>query len=127
MTVKNILVDTSVSVCLLTTNSVPVKPQIKEQILSCHPYVIGEIAVGKLDNRHFVMDYLLGLYQINVAKQNDVLQFMVDYERYGAGFSYIDLHLLYPAINSPQTSLWTLDRKLLRFATRFGVAYQPDD
>ena len=45
----------------------------------------------------------------------------------GRGIGLIDLHLLASTLLTPETRLWTLDRRLARLAHEFAVAYRPDD
>ena len=42
---------------------------------------------------------------------------------YGLGCGLVDMSLLASTLLTPDTQIWTLDKRLLQLATRFRVAY----
>lgn len=87
-----------------------------------HPYIIGELALGSLQNRHAVLG-ALQIPQAPVATDNEVLHLIETNAVYGIGIGYIDAHLLAAARLSPGTLLWTRDKRLLDASTRLGLAF----
>jgi hypothetical protein len=92
------------------------------QILT-HPYIIGELALGSLQNRNAVLGALQNIPQVPVATDNEVLHFIETNALYGIG--YIDAHLLAAARLSPGTLLWTRDKRLLDASTRLVTVQSP--
>ena len=55
----------------------------------------------------------------------DEVQAFIDREKlYGLGCGLVDMALLASTIITPNTQLWTVDKRLCDLARRFGVAYQ---
>lgn len=93
----------------------------------CHPFVIGEIALGSLRDRQFVLESLSSLPQAPVADHGELL-FLLDERRlYGLGIEYVDLHLIASCLLLPGTLLWTRDRRLKTAARQLGIDYSWDD
>jgi hypothetical protein len=87
----------------------------------CHPFVVGEIACGRLRNRREILPLLQRLPQAPVVEHQDVLGFLESHRLMGTGLGWIDVHLLAAALLA-RAPLWTLDRALRRAATKIGVA-----
>lgn len=90
-----------------------------------HPFVIGEIAMGSIKDRVGVLDPLLALRRATRADDSEVLA-LIDAKRlFGTGIGLIDAHLLASTLLTPDTRLWTRDRRLHEAAERLGVAAVP--
>lgn len=87
-----------------------------------HPYVIGEIALGSLRNRAAILHDLRRLPRAAVADEEEVLAFIERHRLFSAGVGYVDVHLVASALLSPDTRLWTRDRRLRAAAERLGAA-----
>ncbi len=81
-----------------------------------HPFVIGELAMGNLKSRERILRDLHALPEAARARDDEVLDFIVDHELFGRGISYIDVHLLAAAKLTARTTLWTRDRRLRQAA-----------
>jgi predicted nucleic acid-binding protein len=117
-----ILVDTSVWIDHLRSSDAELV-----QLLACgqvvgHPFVIGELALGNLQQRNEILSALQNLPQAPVATEKEVLGFIEQNGLYGAGIGYIDAHLLAAARLAAGTALWTRDKRLLAVSTRLGLA-----
>jgi hypothetical protein len=88
----------------------------------CHPYIIGELACGNLNNRIEILSLLKTLRTALQAEHEEVMQFIENNSLMGKGLGYIDIHLLASAILS-RAPLWTLDKKLKQVSLRLGIAY----
>ena len=117
-----ILVDTSVWIDHLRQSSERLVQLLGTGQVLAHPYVIGELALGSLQNRNAVLDALQNIPQAPVATDNEVLHLIETSGLYGIGIGYIDAHLLAAARLSPGTLLWTRDKRLLDASTRLGFA-----
>lgn len=82
-----------------------------EQVL-VHPFVIGELACGNLENRREVLSLLHKLPQVVVASETEVLAFIEQRKLMGRGLGYVDVHLLASAALS-EVQLWTRDKRLV--------------
>lgn len=104
-----ILVDTSVWIDhLRRSDEVLVQLLDSGQVLA-HPFVIGELALGNLQNRRAVLGALQDLPQAPVATHNEVFRFIDTNALFGIGIGYIDVHLLAAVRLLPGTMLWTRD------------------
>jgi hypothetical protein len=90
-----------------------------------HPFVIGELALGSLRHPERVLSEARKLPSITVAIDEEVLEFIRRNSLSGAGIGYVDAHLLVAAQLTPNTSLWTFDRRLRAIADRLGLAFKP--
>lgn len=93
---------------------------LREQRVLCHPFVIGEIACGRLDDRAQVLDLLTGLEKTPVAENNEVLATIEKRELYGKEIGFVDAHLLASA-KLKGAALWTHDQAMLAGAELLGI------
>lgn len=120
-----VLVDTSVWIDLIGQGKDVIHRVISEPNACCHPFVIGEFAVGNLGNRHKIIKLLKKMYKARVIAEDEVLNLVRNKKLYGRGIGYIDCHLLASAYFVPGTSIWTLDKRLYIAADELGVAFVP--
>ncbi len=118
-----ILVDTSIWIDHLRKGHEHLAHLLGVGQVVTHPYVIGELALGSLQNRDAVLDGLKNLPQAVVATDDDVLQFIEANAIFGRGIGYIDAHLLAAVRLTPGTRLWTRDKRLLSVSTDLSLAY----
>ena len=106
-----VLVDTSVWIDFLRKGGSLATMLNNNQVL-IHPFVIGELACGHLQNREEILGYLHELPSVTVATDTEVLYFIHQYNLAGSGAGYIDMHLLASVQLHGPAKLWTRDRKL---------------
>ena len=70
-----ILVDTSVWIDHLRRGDAELIALLNEGQVLIHPFVIGELALGNLQNRDIVISTLQNLPPINAASDNEVMHF----------------------------------------------------
>lgn len=87
-----------------------------------HPFVTGEIAMGSLKERATVIDALERLPQAETASDEEVLALVERSRLFSLGLGWIDAHLLASALLTPETHLWTNDRRLRNAAEQLEVA-----
>jgi predicted nucleic acid-binding protein len=91
------------------------------QVLA-HPFVIGELALGKLRNRDRVLDALQDMPQAAVATESEVLRLIGQKALFGLGIGYIDSHLLAAVLLTPGSLLWSRDKRLMAASAQLGIA-----
>jgi predicted nucleic acid-binding protein len=118
-----ILVDTSIWIDHLRQGNEKLAQLLRAGQVLAHPHVIGELALGNLQNRRAVLDALQDLPHVSVATDREVLRFIETNTLFGIGIGYLDAHLLAAVRLSPGTTLWTRDKRLLAASTRLGLAH----
>lgn len=117
-----ILVDTSVWIDHLRQGDAKLQALLNASQVLIHPFVIGELALGNLQQREVILNALRNLPPASVATEDEVLRFIDQESLYGVGIGYIDAHLLAALRLSPGSTLWTRDKRLLAAATRLGLS-----
>jgi len=90
--------------------------------VACHPFVVGEIACGRLGRRDEILSLLAALPPSPVLTHEEAMAFLDARGLAAAGIGWIDVHLLGSAVLGRQ-ALWTRDRRLHGAATRLGIAF----
>lgn len=116
-----ILVDTSVFVDFLRRGDPAVADALETGRVLSHPFVIGEIALGRLKKRDEVLALISALPKAVVATDDESMAFIRHFSLFGRGIGFVDAHLLASARLSG-VALWTRDKKLLAVATEIGLA-----
>jgi predicted nucleic acid-binding protein len=83
--------------------------------------IIGELALGSLQDRSTILSLLADLPGVPVATHAEVLTFIELRTLYGTGLSLVDAHLLAALRLDGTTELWTRDRRLKSAAEQLGV------
>lgn len=118
------LVDTSVWVDHLRRGNRLLGSLLHRAEVWCHPFVIGELACGRLRDRREVLLLLGALPRVRQADHEEVLAFVASHGLDGSGIGWIDAHLLASAALTG-VPLWTLDRRLTGIARALGRAATP--
>ncbi len=116
-----ILVDTSVWIDHLRHGDVELIRHLNAGQVLTHRFVIGELALGSLQNRNIVLSTLQNIPQVTVASDEEVLHFIQNQSLFGTGIGYIDAHLLAAVRLTPGVLLWTRDKRLLAESARLGM------
>jgi len=122
-----ILVDTSVWIDHLRKGE-PILCRLLEagQVLT-HPFIIGELACGNLNQRATIMSLLKDLPFAQTASNSEVLLFIDAQTLMGRGIGYIDAHLLAATALADEAMLWTRDKRLQASAKLLGLAWATPD
>lgn len=118
-----ILVDTSIWIDHLRHGDDLLVGLLTGGAAMCHPWVIGELALGNLRHRHEVLQLLHGMTQATMATDEEVLTLIDGEALHGRGIGYVDAHLLAATRLTPHTRLWTRDKRLSSVASQLGVAF----
>jgi hypothetical protein len=119
-----VLADTSVWVAhFRRANALLLSLLAMDQVL-CHPLIVLELACGTPPApRERTIGDLKKLQQAIVATTDETLT-LIERERFhDSGCGAIDMALLASVLLTPDTLLWTLDKKLGALAARMGVAF----
>ena len=117
-----ILVDTSVWVAHLREGIRGLEALLDEGDVMCHPFIIGELACGNLENRAEILSLLQALPMAAHAEHEEVMHFIESYGLMGKGLGYIDMHLLASAMLT-KVPVWTLDKKLNEISSKLGLSF----
>ena len=117
-----ILVDTSVWVDHLRAGNQKLSALLEASLVMTHPFVIGELALGNLSRRMFVLGALSDQPHATLATDAEVLHFIEQHALFGRGIGYVDAHLLAAVSLTSGAALWTHDKRLHGIADQLGLA-----
>lgn len=118
-----VLIDTSVWVDHLQRGNAELTDMLNRAQVLTHPFVIGELALGSLQQRSTILEALQNLPACTTATDAEVLNFINSNALHGIGIGYVDAHLLAATRLTPAAKLWTLDKRLQSAATRLGLSF----
>ena len=116
-----VLVDTSVWVDHFRRGVSLLEDMLTSGQVVTHPFVMGELACGNLNNRKEILALLSNLPLLQMASHAEALHLTETRTLHGSGVGWIDVHLLASASLS-HVPIWTRDIKLKTVAGRLGIA-----
>jgi len=117
-----LLVDTSVWVDHLNKGDTGLAKALSSGRVICHPYIIGEIALGSLKARGVVLSLLADLPAISVASPEEIIKLIENKALYSRGIGYVDICLIASVLLSPGVQMWTRDKKLNAVCEELGIS-----
>lgn len=90
-----------------------------------HPFVLGELALGNLNDRPTTVAALRALPTAPVATETEFLDVVGAHGLAATGLGFVDAHLLAAALLIPDLRLWTRDKRLDAKADLLGVRWVP--
>ncbi len=121
-----ILVDTSVWIDHLRSGEPALATALEGGRVLMHPFVLGELACGNLENRSEVLRLLGDLPAAPTATDPEALGLIERRALMGRGVGYIDVHLLTSAALAGVGRLWTRDRRLAAVAAELELAFDEE-
>ncbi len=122
----NVLIDTSVWIDHFRRGNEALVNLIDLSLALIHPMIILEIACGTPPSpRIQTLNNITLLQSCNQASMSEVMEFIEREKLYGLGCGLVDMVLLASTLITPDTRLWTLDKRLAQLAGRFGAAHRP--
>jgi hypothetical protein len=118
------LVDTSVWVEHLRRGDPTLSALLSRGEVECHPFVVGELALGALRRRSEILALLQKLPHVRMASHDEALTFVDRHRLAGSGIGWVDAHLL-ASTALDRTQLWTRDRRLSDVARGLNVCAEP--
>jgi predicted nucleic acid-binding protein len=118
-----VLVDTSVWIEHFRKGLPRLAELLNNSDVAIHPYIIGELACGTLNNREEILDLLQTLDSTPEISLQELLRFIEMKKLQGKGIGFVGINLLASSLLS-DCMLWTNDRKLHFIAQKMGIAHQ---
>jgi hypothetical protein len=118
-----VLVDTSVWVAHLRDGNRLLEELLMDFEVICHPFIIGELACGNINNRDEILSLLMSLPMAPVLEFDEFLFFIDENQLMRIGIGFVDVHVLASA-KLAGSLLWTSDKKLNSAATNLSLNYQ---
>ena len=115
-----ILADTSVWINHFRKGNKKLATLLNEGQVSCHRYIVGELACGNIQNRDEILTLLGALPGVQVADHEEIIHFISSHKLHGKGIGLIDAHLLASTLLSG-SMLWTLDKALASMAKTLKI------
>jgi predicted nucleic acid-binding protein len=115
-----ILVDTSVWIEHFRAGNKHLRSLLFNQQVLCHPFVVGELACGKLQKRGEILTDLKALPEAHLVEHEEVISFLEARRLYGQGIGWVDAHLLASTLLTG-CAIWTIDKPLRRAAAALNV------
>jgi predicted nucleic acid-binding protein len=116
-----ILVDTSIWIDHLGAGDPALSPLLDARRILIHPFVIGELALGRLMPRDVVLASLNQPRQTTIATHAETLYFIGQQGLTGSGIGYVDAHLLASTQLTSDAKLMTRDKRLAAVAERLAL------
>ena len=120
-----ILVDTSIWIDHFYAGVPSLVELLQQEKVLLHPFIIGELACGNIQNRQEILSLLHNLPSISVASDQEALLLIENSSLMGKGVGYIDIHLLTSVLIQNGAKLWTRDKRLLAIANEMNLTYEP--
>lgn len=116
-----ILADTSIWIDHFRISDAELRRIIEEDMLLCHPFVIGELALGSLHDRTTVLAFLAAQREATVATHDEIMTMIEHHGLFSMGVGYTDAHLLASVLVDRGSALWTRDKRLRAAAVKAGA------
>jgi predicted nucleic acid-binding protein len=122
----SVVVDTSVWINHFRENNQALVDLLEADAVLMHPMVVAEIACGTPPLRLSTLSDLKELQKPQQATLTEVMEFVERERLYELGCGIVDMILLASTIITPDSKLWTLDKKLVSMSEKFGVEFSPN-
>jgi len=110
-----ILVDTSIWISHLHFTNEALVKLLEEDMVACHSWIIGEMAMGSIKNRSDFLQMLALLPCLDVVEESRVMTFVESNRLFQKGIGWLDAQLLAACAAWP-CRIWTNDRRLAEIA-----------
>jgi len=118
-----ILVDTSIWVTHLRQGSRQLEKLLMDAEVMCHPFIIGELACGNLQNRNEIISLLQSLPMALTIEFDEFIFFIDRNQLMAKGVGFVDVHVLASA-QLTGVPLWTADKRLKSAADQLELTYK---
>ena len=120
-----VLVDTSAWIDHLRKPDLAIESVIRAGELYTHDFVIAELALGSLPNRHQLLGDLRRFPRLAIEAVEEILAFVDAMALPATGIGFVDATLLSAAAKTQNVRIWTRDKRLAAQAERLGLNYEP--
>ena len=118
-----VIVDTSIWVTHLRQGSRQLEKLLMNAEVMCHPFIIGELACGHLNNRNEIISLFQSLPMAPTIEFDEFLYFIDRNHLTGKGVGFVDVHLLASA-QLRGVPLWTADKRLKSAADLLQLTFK---
>ena len=118
-----VIVDTSIWIAHLRQGNRQLESLLMDAEVTCHPFIIGELACGNLKNRNEIISLLQSLPMVPTIEFDEFLFFIDKNRLMGKGIGFVDVHLLASA-QLTGIPLWTADKRLKSSADQLKLAFK---
>lgn len=118
-----VLVDSSVWIDHLRFADAQMERLLLAGQVQGHAFVVGESARGNPRNRAEILEGLDGFPMVIAATGEGARSLVETQKTFGKGIGYIDVHLLASMQLTPETLLWTRDKRLHELALALSQAF----
>jgi predicted nucleic acid-binding protein len=123
----SVLLDTSVWIRHFRRSNPRVVQLLESELVVSHEFVVAELACGSLKSREETLGYLNELVALPTVFTREVILLLESKVLYSRGIGLIDAHLLASTLITPDTQLWTADKRLQKIASELGIAYSTNE
>ena len=116
-----ILADTSIWVDHLRNSNPEMEKYLGQGQIVMHHFIVAEISLGSLRNRHNTLADMESLLEAKVAALNEVRHMIEAHTLYSKGIGLTDAHLIASCLITPGTRLWTRDGAMKKVAAALGI------
>ena len=116
-----VLADTSIWIDHFRRSDARLEAFLDRGDVVMHPFVIGELLLGRVPGIAEMLDDFGRLPRAVVASTEEVLEFIARQNLPGSGIGYVDAHLLAAAALTPEAAVWTRDKRLLAAAQSLAL------
>lgn len=117
-----VLADTSIWIDYFRREDPRLTSLLDQGDIVIHPFVIGELVLGRVSKISDMLDDLNTLPKATIASNDEVLELIVKRKLSGLGIGYVDAHLLASTMLTIEASIWTRDKRLLAAAKALKLA-----
>ena len=117
-----ILVDTSIWISHFRYGHSSLQMLLQEGRVVSHPFIIGELACGNIQNRIEILSLMQSLPMLDVVEHEELLQFIEHNALMGTGLGFVDVHLMASAVLA-DIPLWTQDKNLKQACSRLSIDF----
>ncbi len=116
-----VLVDTAVWIDFFRAGQPELAGLLRDGRVLVHDMIIGELALGNAGQREQALELLYQLPTAQTVSHAHVMLAVQTNALHGRGVGYVDAHLLTAARITPNTKLWSADKRLMACARLMGV------
>jgi predicted nucleic acid-binding protein len=117
-----ILADTTIWIDHFRSENKEMRRQLEKANIAIHPYIVAELGLGSLSERARTLAWLDMLPRVRMVQISEVRKMIEMRSLYSRGIGVVDAHLIASVFISPQTLLWTKDKRLRGIAEALGIA-----
>jgi hypothetical protein len=117
-----LLVDTSIWIDHFRKENPQLSASLGRRQVLIHDFVLGELALGGALRFSEIAQDLSDLPHATIAAPAEVMRLISRKALAGSGIGYVDAHLVASTLLTPDSRLWTSDKKLRAVAEQLSIA-----